>query len=101
MTQKKRTSLLFVIIALAWSYAFWIPAAIVSAGNPDWPWKMILTVLGGIGPLVGALVCVTKEKIWSPFLKSTVSVGFPKPWVWVLIVSPLFVSALSSLMRLG
>lgn len=101
MIQKRRTSLLFIIIALAWSYAFWIPAAIVSAGNPEWPWKAVFNVLGGIGPLAAALVCVTKERLWGGFLKSTVSVRFPKSWVWVLIVSPLFVSALSSLIGFG
>jgi membrane protease YdiL (CAAX protease family) len=61
LNDKKRSSAgLFFILNFAWTWLFWIPAALSRNGST--PLITVLHLIGGIGPMLAALVLVYRAK---------------------------------------
>ena len=100
MNEKKQIRF-FILIALGWSYAFWISAIFFSRFNPDWSGIQILHFLGGIGPLVATIVTVSKMDNWKEYLKRVVNFSNFSPFVIIVFLSPIIIGLMVSLIVMG
>ena len=91
----------YILIALGWAYTFWIIAAIISTRNPTWPGIQWLHFLGGSSPLLGAIFTVTKLHNWKDYLRRCVNFSEFYPFVWLIILSPVFIGIIASLITGG
>lgn len=87
----------YIAFSLIWTYLFWIPAAIISRRNPDWPGIFICHMAGGIGPMAASIYVVTINKEWKNFLNRIFKLRSLSLKLWSLILSPIVIAILSSL----
>lgn len=79
----------YILIALGWTYTFWILAAVISSMNPAWFGIMVLHILGGIGPLVATVFVVSQTKNWREYLSRLFKFSSLFPSGWLIIFTPI------------
>ncbi|MEU8899537.1 type II CAAX endopeptidase family protein [Nocardia sp. NPDC048505] len=68
--ERRRHLIEFFVLALALTWMWWIPAALIERGvlPLDLPW-IVLMIPGGLGPLAAALLCARTTEGVRPFLR--------------------------------
>lgn len=79
----------YILIALGWTYPFWILAAVISSENAAWPGINVLHFLGGIGPLVATIFVVSQTKNWRGYMRRLINFSGLFPSAWLIILTPI------------
>lgn len=98
---KSKNWLIYIIVVLCWTYAFWIPAAIISNVRQGWQGIFVLHLMGGIGPLLTAAFIVKKTGKWKDYLGRVVKVKGFSPYLWIVIISPILVAVIAGFIIYG
>lgn len=92
---------IFIIIAIGWSYVFWIAAAIISINNPTWNGIGILHIIGGVSPVIATIYYLTKIGNWKEFFSRLIDFSGYTPMVWFIIIAPAIIALIATYIANG